>query len=386
MPGAVLISTAEFALKSQPVRHQLARLLKRHIRFNLRRAGLEKCEIGLAGGFLVVSNLDDAENVAKMLARIPGIAHADACERTSSSLKRIVEHAAKLAERKIGRGQTFAVRARNFEPSSMKGKEIEIQAGAEIISRLPGYAKVNLSSPDHTFRVFFGADDAFISGARFDGPDGLPVGSQGSLLGLATDSAYSPLSFYMLMKRGAMVWPVIPNIRSFLGEIQPEAILEGLRMLTPFVPKKKFEAHLIELDEETSKVIDGVDQSLQRAFSIRLAYRAITHLAQTVRALGLVAADVLGLDGIETLKDLKAIDEVAKLPVYRPLLTLGEENVNRELAELGLLEFARSQPARRVGLIAVSEDALMKLRDVEERVRAEQLAERIAAKATRVSI
>jgi len=386
LPGVVLISTAEFALKSQPVRHQLARLLKRHIRFNLRRVGLEKSEVRLAGGFLVVNNLEDAENVARELARIPGIAHADACQRTSLSLKEIAEYAARLAERKIERGETFAVRARNFEPSHLKGKEIEIEAGAEIISRLAGRARVNLSSPNHIFRVFFGTNDAYISGARFDGPDGLPVGSQGSLLGLATDSAYGPLSFYMMMKRGAMVRPVFPDVRFLLGEIRPEAVLDGLRMLIPFVPKKKFQAFLIELDEDTSKVMDAVDESLRSAFSVRLMYRAVTHLAQAVRALGLVTGDVFGRDSMVTLKDLRVIDEVAKLPVYRPLLTLGEDDVNRELAELGLLELARSQPARRVGLIGVTEDALMKLRDVEERVQAERLAERIAAKATKVSI
>ena len=91
MPGVVLISTAEFTLKSHPVRQLLIRLLKRHIRFNLKRVGLENCKITQAGGFLVLANLDDAEKTAKDIAHIFGVAHADACQPASLDLEEIAE-------------------------------------------------------------------------------------------------------------------------------------------------------------------------------------------------------------------------------------------------------------------------------------------------------
>ena len=212
MSGVVLISTAEFTLKSHPVRQLLIRLLKRHIRFNLKRIELENYRIIQAGGLLVVAGLDDAEKTAKELAQIFGVAHADACQPTQLDLGEIAECAAKQAEQKLRPGETFAIRARNFEPSKIRGKEIEIRAGSEVLSRLPSGVKVNLSNPDHTVRIFYGAKEAFVSSARFNGPGGLPVGSQGSLLGLATDPVLAPLAFYLLMKRGAMVWPVIADL------------------------------------------------------------------------------------------------------------------------------------------------------------------------------
>ncbi|WP_455283762.1 hypothetical protein, partial [[Eubacterium] cellulosolvens] len=85
MSDVVLISTAEFTLKSQPVRQQLARLLKRHIRFNLKRIGQEDYRIKSAGGFLVIGGLMNAEPVAQSLAKILGVSHADACETTSTN-------------------------------------------------------------------------------------------------------------------------------------------------------------------------------------------------------------------------------------------------------------------------------------------------------------
>lgn len=385
MSGVILISTAEFALKSPPVRHQLVKLLKRHIRFSLKRIGLESCEISTAGGLLVVHRIGAAERVAKDLARVLGVAHADVCEQTTPDLSEIVKCTASLAERTLGYGGTFAVRARRFEPSPLDGKEIEVRAGAEILSRLHKTVKVNLDSPAHTFRVFFGKSSAFVSGTRFDGPDGLPIGSQGKLLGFATDSVYSPLSFYLLMKRGAMVWPVIPDRTPLWAETPRDAVLEGLKALKLFVPKRTFRGYLIEPDEDASKVLDGVDARLQRIFSIRLMFRVMAHLARTTRALGLVTGDSLGRGGLETVKHLGVFDEVVGLPVYRPLLALDEHDVNRQLEELGLAELKR-RPVRHISPVDLSGDLFRDLRELEERVQAEQLARRIAASSGRISI
>jgi thiamine biosynthesis protein ThiI len=386
LAGAVLISTAEFALKSQPVRHILIRLLKKHIRFNLKRSGLETGKMALAGGFLVISNLDDAEDVARQLTRVFGVAHADACERTLLDLNEIAECTGRLAEQKLKPKETFAVRARNFEPSLIKGKEIEIRAGAEVLSRLPGRVKVNLSNPDHIFRVFYGANEAFVSSTRYNGPGGLPVGSQGKLLGVATDPARAPLSFYLLMKRGAMVWPVIPNFQPLLEGTRLEEIVDGLRRLAPLVPTKRYSARIMEPDEGASRVLEEANSSLQRILSIRLVFRAITHLVQAERALGLVTADSFGQNALESLKDLRVIEDIVRFPVYRPLLTLDEETMNQELEGHGLLQPGSKDaygPASRVSPFRVS---VKDLADFEKRIQAEELARRMAANATRVQI
>ena len=386
MSGVVLISTAEFALKSQPVRQLLIRLLKRHIRFNLKRTGLENNKIKQAGGFLVISGFDDPEDAAKKLSHVFGVAHADACQQTALDLEEITESAVRLAEQKLRPGDTFAIRARNFEPSRVKGKEIEVRAGAEVLARLPTGLKVNLSNPDHTVRVFYGAKEAFVSSARFNGPGGLPVGSQGKLLGLATDPAYGPLSFYLLMKRGAMVWPVIPNFPPLLGENRSEEIIEGLRKLAPLVPRKGYSVYLMELDRDASGLLDDADQSLQMVFALRLIYRALAHLIQTEQALGLVTADVFGRNGLESLKDLRVIEDIVKFPVYRPLLTLDEETLNRELGERGLLPLVKSNAPRQVGRLVPSDVSARNLRDLEGRVQVEDLARRIAGDSTKIEI
>ena len=386
MSGVLLVSTAEFTLKSQPVRQLLTRLLKRHIRFDLKRFGIENCKITQSGGFLVVADIDDIEKIAEELSRVFGVAHVDACQRIPLDLDEISACVVKLAQEKLKNGETFAIRARNFEPSQLKGKEIEVRAGADVLSQLPNGLRVNLSNPDHTLRIFYGAKEAFVSSARFNGPGGLPVGSQGRLLGLATDPAYASLSFYLLMKRGAMVWPVIPNIPAILGETRPEEIIDGLRKLARLVPKKNYYIRLIEIDGDTSRMLDGMDRSLQTVFALRLVYRVLAHVIETERVLGLVTADAFGRNGLVSLKDLRVFEDIVKFPVYRPLLTLDTETTNRQLAELGVLQFVRNETPKQVGKPGLSDVSAKDLGELEARLQVEDLARRIAAGSTRIQI
>jgi len=383
LSGVVLVSTAEFVLKSHPVRHQLARQLKHHIRFNLKHIGQEDYRVRPAGGLLVIDGLRNADPVAGSLARILGVSHADACERTSIDPSEIVECVVRLAERTIKHGETFAVRARRFEPSPLKGKEVEIRAGSEILSRLPKGVSVNLDNPDHTFRVFYGASDAYVSARRFNGPSGLPVGSQGSLLGLATDPALAPLAFYLLMKRGAMVWPVIADLPPPIGGVPPDQTLEGLKTLRQYVPKNTYSARLITLDEGTRNVLAAVSPDLQSVFCVRLVFRAVKHLARN--ALGLVTADRFGQGGIESLKDLRAANEVTTFPVYRPLLTLDEADMRRQLEELGLSQPETQKTAAQPPSSGY-EALIDEVRTLENRLQAEELAHKIAADSRKIQI
>jgi thiamine biosynthesis protein ThiI len=382
LSGVVLVSTAEFVLKSHPVRHQLARQLKHHIRFNLKHIGQEDYRVRPAGGLLVIDDLRNAERVAESLARVLGVSHADACERTSIDPSEIVECVVRLAERTIKHGETFAVRARRFEPSPLKGKEVEVRAGSEILSRLPKGVSVNLDNPDHTFRVFYGASDAYVSARRFNGPSGLPVGSQGSLLGLATEPALAPLSFYLLMKRGAMVWPVIADLPP-LGGVPPHQTLQGLKTLRRYVPKNTYSARLITLDEDTRSALTSVSPGVQRVFCVRLAFRAVKHLARN--ALGLVTADRFGQGGIESLKDLRAANEVATFPVYRPLLTLDEADMRQQLEELGLSQ-PETQKTAAQPPSGGYETLIDEVGTLENRLQAEELAHKIAADSRKIQI
>ena len=95
--------------------------------------------------------------------------------------------------------------------------------------------------------------------------------------------------------------------------------------------------------------------------------------------------DKFGQGGIESLKDLRAADEVAAFPVYRPLLTLDEADMRRQLEELGLtrpetLEAATQPPSGGYEVL------IDEVRTLEKRFRVEELAHKIAADSRKIQI
>jgi len=85
------------------------------------------------------------------------------------------------------------------------------------------------------------------------------------------------------------------------------------------------------------------------------------------------------------LKDLRAADEVAAFPVYRPLLTLDEAEVRQQLKELGLTQPETKKTATEPG--SGADEALIdEVRTLENRLQAEQLAHKIAADSTKMQI
>jgi len=101
--------------------------------------------------------------------------------------------------------------------------------------------------------------------------------------------------------------------------------------------------------------------------------------------LGLVTADRLGQGDVRSLKDLRAVDEVATFPIYRPLLTLDDAYVRRHLEELGLAQLATEKTVTQAPSSAY-EDLIAEIKTVENRLQAEQLAQNIAAEARKIEI
>jgi thiamine biosynthesis protein ThiI len=185
------------------------------------------------------------------------------------------------------------------------------------------------------------------------------------------------------MKRGAMIWPVIADLPPPIGGVPPDQTLKGLKRLRRYVPKNTYTARLITLDEETRNTLTAANPSVQRVFCARLAFRAVKHLARN--ALGLVTADRFGQGGIESLKDLRAADEVAGFPVYRPLLTLDEADMRRQLEELGLTQ-PETQKTATQPPPEEFEALIDEVRALENHLHVEELAHKIAAGSEKIQI
>ena len=85
------------------------------------------------------------------------------------------------------------------------------------------------------------------------------------------------------------------------------------------------------------------------------------------------------------MRDLRALDEVATFPIYRPVLTLDEAYVRQQLKELGLTQL-ETQRAETQAPSSVHSDVIDEVRTLENGLQAEQLAQKIAADSSKIQI
>jgi len=178
MEDVILVSYAEMSLKSEPVRRALERMLSKHVKFMLGKAGFKEASIRMLRGRLIIENVGDVFSAAEISSRVFGVSACMPALKASVELAEIVEKSVRYGLQLIRPYETFAVRVRRVNKHPFTSREVEVKVGAEILSRFEGKGvKVNLESPDKTIYIEVRGGFSYIYSKKYKGPAGLPFGS-----------------------------------------------------------------------------------------------------------------------------------------------------------------------------------------------------------------
>ncbi len=330
----VLISTAEFALKSGPVRRILQRKLIDDLRARVRRLHLGNFETSFEEGRLVLEKVTDAVSVAKECSRVFGVAYSVPAVKVRTDLEEIAGEALGQASISFGRGETFAIRAKNPGKRGLAGKELEVRIGRLILDQLADHrVRVNLDAPDHTIWIEVRGESTFISSQRFPGPSGLALGSQGRMLGLILDEWASLAAFLCMMKRGAFVIPIFVHARG--SRIEEDGKAEAVvRRLSSLMPSGSVRLLDVDFNEHSGKIGASVDPGMHALLLRRFQFRVAEAIAPREKAAAIVSGEMLGRD-YANLSSLRATTPKLSVPILRPLLTREKDDVLETLRAFG---------------------------------------------------
>ena len=320
MREVVIVRVGEIWTKSEVTRRWMMGLLKRQVeRISGKRARVGRGRIYVDGG----------EELAKRLSRVFGVTStspAISTERELGLIKRAVE------ELSSGLKGTFAVRVqRSYKGFPLTSPELAKILGAHVVKM---GLKVDLDNPDHLIEVEI-SDKAYVFTSRFEGPGGLPYGSQGKGLVLFSGGIDSPVASWMMAKRGLsleflFLSPGFPDVEESVREVHEylkrEWYLEG-------------ELHIVRAQDlflNLPKVREGYRQVVFK----RALYRVASRLAEMVGAEALVTGESLGQVSSQTLRNLRVIEGASSLPVLRPLVGMDKEEITRLARKIGTYDLS----------------------------------------------
>ena len=287
----------------------------------------------LSGRLLVRTPDAPSPELVSRLAETFGVAFLAPCLVIDADIGAMTTAALTLiAEREFA---TFAIAARRATKDfHLNSNQINVQLGAAVQAATG--AGVNLSKPDVTVAVDVIGRRAIVYAHRVPGPGGLPVGVSGKVVSLLSGGIDSPVATLRLLKRGAKA--VLCHFHS-----APFTDLSSARKATELAQiiagrQGATTLYKISIGAAQQQIVVAAPPELRVVLYRRLMMRIAGVVAKKESAKALVTGDSLGQVASQTLDNIACVDDVATIPVFRPLIGFDKLEIVNEAKTFGTYE------------------------------------------------
>jgi thiamine biosynthesis protein ThiI len=343
----IAVHAAELVLKGHN-RAQFESRLRHQIKTRLTHLGLEWPVKRVAGRIAIDigSNRHGLDEALATLGEIPGIAtffpamaftpEAAGHNETELLTGPLREALLDLARREHHGDARFAVRvARHGAVSGFSTRRLERAWGQAILDETD-WQGVNLSAPDCTFHIALYPNQVLLHSGRLPGLGGLPAGSSGKVLALLSGGIDSPVASFMMARRGCAIECLHFSANYINRDGAADTPVGRLaRRLSRYT--QNLTLHVVPyvpFDLALTGEPDGYELMLFRRFMLRTA----AALARKRKAAALITGDSLSQVASQTLENIVALDAIATLPIFRPLIGLNKQAIIAQARAIGTYE------------------------------------------------
>ena len=308
---------------------------------NLHRAlkAYEVTNIGRISGYVVVEAADGfcSDAMAAAIRRVPGVARVSLAYKCGLDEKEYTA-AAIRAMGEAGDFHSFKVHARrsatNYELHSLEMNQL---VGAALCEAFP-QKKVDVHTPDVTVVVHVIQGSTFVYAASAPGVGGLPVGTAGKVVTLLSSGFDSPVATWMVGRRGATCIPVHFSGRPQTSDASEWLCQDIVEALAPSGVVGRL--YVVPFGDCQREISLAVPQSLRIIMYRRLMFEVAQEIARIEGAKALVTGESLGQVASQTLDNIWAVDEVAQIPVLRPLIGSDKQEIIKRAQEIGTYDIS----------------------------------------------
>ncbi len=333
-PNTVIFHYGEIALKTGN-RLFFEKMLVGNISQVMKNTGLGHVRLVRGRLLAEVTAATDLEAVKKLVPFLFGVVYAAPAVRTEPQMDAIA--AVAVAMMKNAPEGTFKVDVlrsdKNFASTSMA---MNAALGEKIIDATG--RKVKMRDPGVICAVELLENDAYVSVERFEGPGGLPTGSQAPLLMMLSGGIDSPVAALRLQRRGAAIFGI--HFHSY--PITTRASLEKVKELSQVISRAQggmtvFMVPFADIQKATVKFAPpGLRVVLYRRSMFRLAER----LARQEGILALATGESLGQVASQTVENIAAVSDAVHMPILRPLIGTNKEEIMAEARVYGTFDIS----------------------------------------------
>ena len=278
-------------------------------------------------------DMEAAWEACRQVFGVVSIARAVPCEKT---VEAITDTAEKYLASEFANAKSFKVESKRADKSYyLNSIQISQEVGGELAERFPSVA-VDVHNPDLTVYVEIREKAAYVHAPAVPGAGGLPVGMGGRAVSLLSGGIDSPVSSWMMARRGVELEMVHFVSPPYTSQQAQDKVLELAHLLTGYCGR--LVVHIVPFTKIQEEIRKNCPEEyftlIMRRFMMRLAQA----VARKIGAKALVTGESLGQVASQTMLALATTDDVCEMPVLRPLIGMDKVEIIRIARQIGTFD------------------------------------------------
>ena len=279
------------------------------------------------------ADMDTAFEALKKVFGVISLTRAAACEKDKDAIAKL---AIEYLREDMLRAKSFKVETRRSDKAfPMTSIELSQYVG-NALSDAYEDIEVDVHDPELVVHIEVRDLAAYVHAMPVHGAGGLPVGCSGTAVTLLSGGIDSPVSTYMIAKRGVHLIPVHFFSFPYTSQQAKDKVIELGRLLTEYCGKMTMEVvpftHIQE--EIRDKCPEEYFTLIMRRFMMRIAEQ----IAQRSNAKAIATGENLGQVASQTMEAMASTQAVMTLPILQPLIGMDKEEIVERARQIGTFE------------------------------------------------
>ena len=275
-------------------------------------------------------DMDAAFESMKKVFGVVGVSRARACEKDKDA---ILAAAQEYLGDQLSRARTFKVETKRADKTfPMTSIQLSQYVGGELHERYENL-EVDVHHPELTVHVEIRDYSAFVHADAEPGAGGLPVGINGRAVSLLSGGIDSPVSSYMIAKRGIALEMVHFFSYPYTSPEAKDKVIELARLLTPYCGHMT--VHVVPFTKIQEELRRSCPEELFTVVMRRFMMRIAQEVAKRCGAKALVTGECLGQVASQTMEAMMCTGAVVDLPVLRPCVGMDKEEIVQISRKIG---------------------------------------------------
>ena len=279
------------------------------------------------------ADLDAALAAARQVFGFATVTRAAACEKTPEA---IAELAIRHLREDMQSVRSFKVESKRSDKRfPMTSIELSRYVGGLLKEAYP-QVEVEMHDPELVVHLEVREMAAYVHAAPLPGAGGMPVGSNGSAVTLLSGGIDSPVSSYLIARRGVRLVPVHFFSFPYTSELAKQKVIDLAKLLEPYTGRMTLQiVPFTHIQEEIRRQVPEEYFTLvMRRFMMRIAEDIALH--NDCKAI--VTGENLGQVASQTMEAMASTQSVIDLPVLQPLIGMDKTDIIRYAREIGTFE------------------------------------------------